>query len=121
VVVTDQVGGSNQIGINADGIANSFDIKQNGAGNTATIAGYTSGDALVGNDNTVKVVQNGSNNVANIGLTGSSNWIGVNQGAGGGSTNEANIKVSGNSNTVNISQGYQVPLLTAPVTLPAIR
>jgi hypothetical protein len=121
VVVTDQAGGTNSIGINADGIANSFDIKQNGAGNTTTIAGYASGDALVGNDNTIKVVQNGSNNTANIGLTGSSNWIGVNQGAGGGSTNESNIKISGNSNIVNISQGAGVPLLTSPQSLPTVR
>lgn len=111
---------SGNIGINADGLSNTFNVQQTGFGNNATIAGYASGNALVGNDNNIQVVQNGSSNTANIGLTGSSNFIGINQGSAGDG-NEAKVKVNGNSNVINISQGVGVPLLTAPGTLPAIR
>jgi hypothetical protein len=50
--------------------------------------------------------------MANLGITGASNNVNINQ---GGTAQDANIKISGASNTVNITQG------ASGVMLPALR
>jgi hypothetical protein len=100
--VLDQSGsGTNAIGINASSTGNYFGVTQVGSLNTVTVGGYTSG-ALTGDDNTVLVQQNGTSNMANLGISGASNSININQ---GGTGQDANVKISGASNTVTISQG----------------
>lgn len=96
---------SGSIGINADGTGNTFNVQQNGFGNSANIAGYSPGDPLGGNNNNAQIAQNGDGNIATLGITGSSNYIGINQANTGLGGQEANVKVSGSSNTINISQG----------------
>jgi hypothetical protein len=96
---------SGSIGINADGTGNTFNVQQDGTGNSVSIAGYSSSNALVGNDNNVQIQQNGSSNIASLGITGSTNFVGINQANTGSGGQEASVKISGNSNTVNISQG----------------
>jgi hypothetical protein len=111
--VLDQSGsGSNAIGINASSTGNYFGITQVGSMNTATIGGYTSGSALSGDDNTILVQQNGTSNLANLGITGASNTVNINQ---GGTGQDANVKISGAGNTISISQGASANLL-APLT-----
>ena len=111
--VLDQSGsGSNAIGINASSTGNYFGIIQVGSMNTTTIGGYTSGSALSGDDNTVLVQQNGTSNLANLGITGASNTVNINQ---GGTGQDANVKISGAGNTISISQGASANLL-APLT-----
>ena len=105
---------SGNIGINVNGTGNTINAQQTGAGNSITIGGYTSGSALTGNDNNINIQQGGVGNSANIGITGSTNYLALNQGSGSNGQ-EANIKISGNSNNVNISQGVSVPLLTLPI------
>jgi hypothetical protein len=113
IITTSIQGGSGAIVIGADGTGNMFNVDQNGSGNTASIKGYAPGSLLTGNDNNINVVQNGNGNNANIGVTGSSNYIGINQGSAGDG-NEAKVKISGSGNSVNIAQGANVPLLTLP-------
>jgi len=107
--VLNQTGsGSNAIGINASSTGNYFGITQVGSLNTVTVGGYTSG-ALTGDDNAVLVQQNGTSNLANLGITGASNSVNINQ---GGTGQDANVKISGASNTVIINQGASSSLLT---------
>jgi hypothetical protein len=111
--ILDQSGtGSNAIGINVSSTGNLFGITQVGSLNTATIGGYSAGSSLSGDDNTVQINQNGTSNLANLGITGASNNVNINQ---GGTGQDANIKISGGSNTINITQG------ASGVMLPALR
>jgi hypothetical protein len=90
------------------GASNTFTVTQDGgtSGNQVSIGGYTGGSALSGTGNSVTVAQYGSaDNTANLGITGSSNTVSVNQAAGSTANNLLNYKMSGSSNTVNISQG----------------
>jgi hypothetical protein len=113
LVTTSTQGGGGNIVIGADGTGNTFNVDQNGSGNTATIKGYASGSLLTGNDNNVNIIQNGNGNSANVGITGSSNIIGINQGSAGDGQS-AGVKINGSGNAINISQGAGVPLLTLP-------
>jgi len=111
--ILDQSGtGSNAIGINVSSTGNLFGITQVGSLNTATIGGYSAGSSLSGDDNTVQINQNGTSNLANLGITGASNNVNINQ---GGTGQDANVKISGGSNTINITQG------ASGVMLPALR
>jgi len=111
--ILDQSGtGNNAIGINVSSTGNLFGITQVGSLNTATIGGYSAGSSLSGDDNTVQINQNGTSNLANLGITGASNNVNINQ---GGTGQDANIKISGGSNTINITQG------ASGVMLPALR
>ena len=112
-VTTSTQGGSGSIVIGADGTGNTFNVDQNGSGNVASIKGYTDGSLLTGNDNNINIVQNGNGNNANVGITGSSNKLGINQGSAGDGQS-ANVKINGSGNAINISQGAGVPLLTLP-------
>ena len=108
---------SGNIGINADGTGNTFNVQQTGFGNTAKIAGYTTGDQLSGNDNNVNIRQDGSGNLASVGITGSTNYVAINQGSGSDG-HEAKVKINGSGNSVNISQGTATSgtsLLALPV------
>jgi hypothetical protein len=96
---------NNTVGIKASGASNTFGITQTGgtAGNSVTIGGYAS-DTLSGSSNAVTVSQTGGNdNTLVLGVTGSSNTIGVTQTATAGN-NVANLKVNGSSNNLSISQ-----------------
>jgi hypothetical protein len=96
---------NNTIGIKATGASNTFGITQNGgtAGNSVTIGGYT-GDTLSGSSNSVTVSQTGGNdNTLVLGVTGSSNTIGVTQTATAGN-NVANLKVNGSGSGITVSQ-----------------
>jgi len=96
---------SNTIGLKASGASNTFGITQTGgtAGNSVTIGGY-SGDTLSGGSNSVTVSQTGgSDNTLVLGLTGSSNTIGVTQSATAGN-NVANLKVNGSTNSITVNQ-----------------
>jgi len=116
--VTDQSGaGSNTSGITTSGTGNLFSVTQSGFGNSSSIGGYAAGSTLNGNDNQIQIVQNGDNNLAALGITGSSNYVGINQGADTAGQ-EAKVKINGSGNTVNISQGLNVPLLTLPTRTP---
>jgi hypothetical protein len=111
--ILDQSGtGNNAIGINVSSTGNLFGITQVGSLNTATIGGYSAGSSLSGDDNTVQINQNGTSNLANLGITGASNNVNINQ---GGTGQDANVKISGGSNTINITQG------ASGVMLPALR
>jgi len=114
IITTSIQGGSGAIVIGADGTGNTLNVDQNGSGNTASIKGYTQGSLLTGNDNNINIVQNGNGNNANLGITGSTNYIAINQGSASDGQ-EAKIKINGSSNSVNISQGASVPLLTLPI------
>jgi hypothetical protein len=97
-------GGS--IGIKIDGTGNYVDAASTGVGNDIKIGGYAGGgSSLVGIDNTLQIAQNGNGNSANIALTGSTNFVGINQANTGLGGQSATVKISGDSNTVNISQG----------------
>jgi hypothetical protein len=109
-VTTSTQGGSATTIIGADGTGNTFNVDQNGSGNTASIKGYAPGSLLTGNDNNINIVQNGNGNSANVGVTGSSNMLAINQGSAGDGQ-EAKVKINGSGNTINISQGMNVPLL----------
>ena len=96
---------NNTIGIKANGTSNTFGITQTGgtAGNGITIGGYAT-DTLSGSSNTVTVNQSGGNdNTLVLGVTGSSNTIGVTQTATAGN-NVANLKVNGSSSTITVNQ-----------------
>ena len=96
---------SNSIGLKANGASNTFGITQTGGtlGNSVTIGGYSS-DTLGGSSNTVTVNQSGANdNSLVLGVTGSTNTIGVTQTATAGN-NVANLKVSGSGSGITISQ-----------------
>ena len=96
---------NNTIGLKASGVSNTFGITQTGgtAGNGITIGGYAT-DTLSGSSNTVTVNQSGGNdNTLVLGVTGSSNTIGVTQTATAGN-NVANLKVNGSSSTITVNQ-----------------
>jgi Curlin associated repeat len=96
---------NNTVGIKASGSSNTFGITQGGNtnGNSVTIGGYA-GDTLSGSSNSVTVSQTGGNdNTLTLGLTGSSNTIGVTQTATAGN-NVANLKVNGSSSTITVTQ-----------------
>ena len=96
---------SNSIGLKANGASNTFGITQTGGtlGNSVTIGGYSS-DTLGGSSNTVTVNQSGANdNSLVLGVTGSSNTIGVTQTATAGN-NVANLKVSGSGSGITVTQ-----------------
>jgi hypothetical protein len=96
---------NNSIGLKANGASNTFGITQTGGtnGNSVTIGGYAS-DTLSGSSNTVTVAQSGGNdNTLVLGVTGSSNTIGVTQTATAGN-NVANLKVNGSGSGITISQ-----------------
>jgi hypothetical protein len=95
----------NSIGLKASGTSNTFGITQTGGtnGNSVTIGGYAS-DTLSGSSNTVTVAQSGGNdNTLVLGVTGSSNTIGVTQTATAGN-NVANLKVNGSGSGITITQ-----------------
>jgi hypothetical protein len=95
----------NSIGIKASGASNTFGITQGGGtvGNSVTIGGYA-GDTLLGSSNTVTVAQSGGNdNTLVLGVTGSTNTIGVTQTATAGN-NIANLKVNGSGNNLTVTQ-----------------
>jgi hypothetical protein len=111
--ILDQSGsGANAIGIDVSSTGNLFGITQAGSLNTVTIGGYSSGSSLSGDNNTVQVNQNGTSNMANLGITGASNNVNINQ---GGTAQDSNVKISGGSNTINITQG------ASGVMLPTLR
>ena len=96
---------NNFVGIKATGASNTFGITQTGgtAGNSVTIGGYA-GDTLSGSSNSVTVTQGGANdNTLVLGVTGSSNTIGVTQTATAGN-NIANLKFNGSNSSVTVSQ-----------------
>ena len=96
---------NNTIGLKANGASNTFGITQTGgtSGNSVTIGGYSS-DTLSGSSNSVTVSQSGANdNTLVLGVTGSSNTIGVTQTATAGN-NVANLKVNGSSSTITVNQ-----------------
>ena len=96
---------NNSIGIKANGTSNTFGITQTGGtnGNSVTIGGYSS-DTLGGSSNSVTVSQSGANdNSLVLGVTGSTNTIGVTQTATAGN-NVTNLKVNGSTNSITINQ-----------------
>lgn len=95
----------NSIGIKANGASNTFGITQSGGtlGNSVTIGGYAS-DTLSGSSNAITVSQSGGNdNTLVLGVTGSTNTIGVTQTATAGN-NISNLKVNGSGNNLTITQ-----------------
>jgi hypothetical protein len=95
----------NSIGIKASGASNTFGITQSGGtvGNSVTIGGYAS-DTLSGSSNAITVSQSGGNdNTLVLGVTGSTNTIGVTQTATAGN-NISNLKVNGSGNNLTITQ-----------------
>jgi hypothetical protein len=96
---------NNTIGLKANGVSNTFGITQTGgtAGNSVTIGGYST-DTLSGSSNTVTVNQSGGNDSTLVlGVTGSTNTIGVTQTATAGN-NVANLKVNGSGSTISVTQ-----------------
>jgi hypothetical protein len=96
---------NNTIGLKANGVSNTFGITQTGgtAGNSVTIGGYST-DTLSGSSNAVTVNQSGGNDSTLVlGVTGSTNTIGVTQTATAGN-NVANLKVNGSGSTISVTQ-----------------
>jgi len=100
-----QASNNNSVGIKATGASNTFGITQSGGtnGNSVTIGGYA-GDTLSGSSNAITVEQSGgSDNTLVLGVTGSSNTIGVTQTATAGN-NIANLKVNGSGSGITVTQ-----------------
>ena len=96
---------NNTVGIDANGASNTFGITQTGgtSGNSVSVTGYATATSY-GSSNSVTVGQSGANdNTLVLGLTGSSNTIGVTQTATSGN-NVANLKVNGSSSTITVNQ-----------------
>ncbi|CAB4124988.1 hypothetical protein UFOVP181_128 [uncultured Caudovirales phage] len=96
---------NNTIGIDVNGASNTYGITQTGGtnGNSVSVTGYATATSY-GSSNSVTVTQGGANdNSLVLGLTGSSNTIGVTQTATSGN-NVANLKVNGSSSTITVNQ-----------------
>ena len=96
---------NNTVGLDVNGASNTFGITQTGGtnGNSISVTGYATATSY-GSSNTVTVAQSGANDSSLVlGLTGSSNTIGVTQTATSGN-NVANLKVNGSSNAITVNQ-----------------